>query len=82
MSEDVIPQIVHGAEAELWEIDDVRAPFTATPLAVVGIDFVSRAADYVAMTLRSTDRRPVAPAAAVVQGSERGSLAFTIARPE
>lgn len=76
VSHDAAQLIAQGAEAELWEIDDVRTPHEATPLAVVQIDFVSKTADYLAMTLRATDREPMAPAHAILRGSEAGGLVF------
>src|SRR6266542_451182 len=61
-----------GIQAELWEIDDTRAPSKARPLAVVEIDHVLRTRDYVAMTLRGTEAKPVLPEAVVLSEARRG----------
>ena len=82
ISDKAAPLIMQGAQAELWEVDDVRTPHEAMLLAVVDIDFVSAGGDYVAMTLRGTDREPTATAEMVVRGSETGELVFTTAELE
>jgi hypothetical protein len=59
--------IAHGDEVELWEINDTRDAHYARPVVVANVDYVSRAAGYLALTLRpDAGLSPVAARADVV----------------
>jgi hypothetical protein len=71
-------RIVRGTTVELWQVDDVRTPATASPLALAKVDYITHTQDYVAMTLRRVSGKPQAPPSSVLTSVREGALAFAV----